>query len=167
MIRLSRFAPLLAATVAVAFVAVPATADDTKNYFGAGCQKEGTSGTLLVGASGAIYNTHATETLWVQCPIIHDEIWGLTFGGEVVVKDRHYTANISCVLRETNWLTGEYGFVSRTTSGSSLDPIVLDYSALVTLPDDDRDEHYLSLRCSIPPSYSGNNSSLIAYRIDE
>ncbi|MBI4509435.1 MAG: hypothetical protein HY698_07340 [Deltaproteobacteria bacterium] len=139
-------------------------ATDDKVYPGAGCVKEGTTGTPLVDDRGRIWNASLTEWLWVECPIVRDDTGGVVDDADLYAYDLHYSNNITCTLYGWNREgSGVNGISTRSTSGSNSGGQALDFDALNWAGSD----WYNVIRCGIPPMYSGNRSGISSYKIAE
>lgn len=157
-------APMVGSLMGLAVAGSIALATDDKTYAGAACVKEGTAGVLEADLYGRAFNRSSTATLTVICPVVRDDTGGAFDGGRATVIDQHYSQNVTCSLvNYSEWGPGWNGYISRTTSGSSPSPMVLNFSGANNIDSN----AYYAMRCVIPPTYSGNASGVWAYKVME
>lgn len=149
----------------VAFCAANAFATDGKIYPGSMGVKWTPSDPDPVLNCSAIGNPSSTKWLRVDLPVIHDSINHTIRSGWVKAIDMHYSRNISARLMSIfrNGCTW-YGWASpiRTTSGANCAAQTLSFGSLGS---NSLAHYYYS--CSIPPTYNGQVSYIVSYKVDE
>lgn len=158
---------LTASLLALASAAVPAAADDAKNYPGAACLASGTAITRMERPSTGRATNLGPGVMTFQCPALKD--FASIAGAVIHVIDESPTDEVHCTLR-TRSLTGTFD-VDDAGSGNtfhSSDPKALTLGAL----DADNPFGYYILSCEVPAPFidaNGNSfrSGVVAYQITE
>jgi hypothetical protein len=153
---------------AVAFVLVagvaPTQATDGKIYPGSmGVRYAGTDTPSL--NFSAIGNPSSTTWLYLDLPVIKDSINHNIERGWIKAIDMNYYSDITGTLLSTyrngnqwwGWTNG-----SMKTSGTSSGVQTLSFGSLGA---NSGCHYYYS--CRIPPSYNGNTSYIVSYKVDE
>jgi hypothetical protein len=156
---------ILLSLLIVAFCAGSAFAADGKIYPGSMGAKWSSNEPDPVLSFGAIGNPSATKWLRLDLPVIHDSINHSIKDGWVKAIDMHYSGNISARLYSVyrngcSW----YGWLSpsQATSGVNCAAQTLSFGALGS----NSSAHYY-YSCSIPPTYSGQVSYIVSYKVNE
>jgi hypothetical protein len=141
-----------------------AYAIDTKIYPGSMCVKWSSGGIATYNWS-SIRTASSTSTLGLDCPAVHDAV--NIQSGWVRVTDLNFSADIRCTLESVyranlnssvfHWFSGP-----RSSVGSSPNVQTLTFGPVGA---NSISHYYYS--CSIPPTYSGNVSSIHTYQIVE
>ncbi len=164
-------ATLLLGSLAGPFSASPALANDGKAYPGSLCVPWGDNRHPTYSA-GAIGNPSTTEPLFIDCPVVKDNIasWGKPYfsrieDGWVRMIDEHYTDDIACEFQFGVYLSEWYmqgsGRKGSTGSGASIQHVYFPIGKIAQK----RNHAYLS--CVIPPAYEGNVSYITSYYLEE
>lgn len=141
-----------------------AEAADNKIYPGAMGVK--TAGADPAYSQGAISNPSSTSWMYVTLPLVNDTYTQIE-ASWVRVLDRHYNSNVSCSVNSAYWnnthdtFYGSWG-ANRASTGSSDNVQVLDTGTATG----GSTRHYF-MKCSIPPTYSGNRSYIVSYQAGE
>ena len=162
MFRLS----ISAAAIAFAFSATQGFAGDAKTY-------PGSMGVRYAGASpsynySAIGNPSSTQWMYVDLPVINDDMGDDISSSYVRVLDRHYSSDVRCSINSAYWNSSAgafYGYwgANKYSAGSG--------NSLQSLPTGGVGgagtsyHHYFS--CRVPPTYSGNRSYIVSYYVNE
>lgn len=144
-----------------------ASAEDGKLYAGAECRAY--SGAIVTNSFAAVYNSSATTSASVVCPVIHDSLGDQDINSAVVtVIDANNDAaaqRVSCRLLAHLRNNGNW-FGTWTSEQFSIDgdPATLNFGNLVTSND-----HHYYIRCTIPPRDQDTNAAsyIVSYRVDE
>jgi hypothetical protein len=145
-----RLVLLFLVTVTLGSRAAHATTD-TKTFPGLACVKSSGSGTASI-SSGSMYNSSATSTVMVTCPITRD--WfsdiGLTSGTEVWVSDQSTSVAVTCILYARDMTNGDLlDYEIHSSSGTGVQ--VLEFAGPLSGDDD----AYYYMECLVPAKDSG------------
>jgi len=148
---------------------------DTKTFPGAGCHAAYASDAAsLYRGGGTIANMSTSKNVWIECPIVKDadhmlgavataSAWVVDGDPGTLSKDVQCFVSIHFANNANVWTDS----ISRSasTGGLASQPKQLDFNfnmgGLYPM------RHYYLLRCSLPPLYNGNRSTLIMYRVTE
>jgi len=122
-----------------------------------------TSGTtpIIYTGKGRVEND-STSKVNVVCPIVDNiESDGMVEGAEVVVRDQHYSQNVTCYYVQRSW-NGKYNRYTRaSTSGSTSSYQTLNLGSRPTRYSDG----YSFIKCDLPATYGGNASEIVSYTV--
>jgi hypothetical protein len=133
----------------------------------------GSMGVRYAGASpsynaSAIGNPSSTEWVYLDLPVINDDMSNDIGYSNVRVLDRHYTSDVCCSVNSVYWNSSASAFygwwgATKCSAGSSNN---LQYLITGGVSGAGSTYHqYFS--CRIPPTYSGNRSYIVSYYVDE
>lgn len=118
----------------------------------------------------AIYNASSSQTMRVDCPVERTDFDGFLHdagveGSWMRVVDRHYNSNVSCRLvsysRNGNGSSSYWSTGTRYSNGSSTNTQHLNTGSL----GGENTYSHLYFSCLVPPTYSGNRSGLVTYKV--
>jgi hypothetical protein len=157
-----RFFLTIVATLVLGTPAAHAS-HDHKNYPGMLCTKASGFGSVGI-SNGRVYNTSATYSLTVNCPITRDRFDsdGITDGSEVWVSDGHAALDITCKLISGYNTSSSTSYHEETSSGTGYQVLWFDGGGI-----DDDDSHFYYLSCVLPVTSGGVPSYIVAYEIEE
>lgn len=152
----------LAATAAIAALLVgpaSASAQQVRTFPGSSCQATGSAQDLYYGSSGLLIANRGSSQNSAVCPIVRENGLAPWSTVVVVVRDRHSTADITCVARAGD-LTGTAGLGWSETQSSVGEGI----QAIVFGPPSSDVPLYgpYTIVCSIPAMEETNQPSYIA-----
>lgn len=140
-------------------------AGDAKTYPGSMGVKW--SGGTPVYSTSAIGNSSSSQWLYIDLPVINDDMSNGIQSSWVKVLDRHYNSNVRCSINSAYWnntydqFYGSWGG-NRYSTGSSNNAQTLSTGGATG--GSSRHEYF---SCAIPPTYSGNRSYIISYYVNE
>ena len=123
-------------------------------------------------AYGELRNPSSTRWLRVDCPVMRTDFDGFLHdagveGSWIRMVDKHYNSNGNCRLvsysHNTNSTTSYWATGLRSTSGSGNHAQVLNTGSL----GGENSSSHLYFSCRIPPSYSGNYSSIVSHYVNQ
>jgi hypothetical protein len=159
---------LAAALACITMVCAPQTsATDWATYPGEMCLKWTGAGTPKY-YFGGIGNESTTDWLYLDCPVVLKES-APSGGAQVIVRDLHPTADISCTLYNAYNKFSDGSYYMKTSgplssTGSSYSPQVLQLQGLGLTPATGYNQYTDSVyyySCAIPPSYANTYRSYI------
>lgn len=142
------FCALLLATSGTAFAQ-----GNPKLYPGASCVPVG--GRAATFSDGLIRNS-STSTLTVNCPIVRDEAGSIEV--RVYLEDKHPSQNISCYTSSLNDLSYTGWWSASISSAGTTSPAAPGWLDLPRTTG--TGSTYAYVTCTLPPSYSGQNSGI-------
>ncbi len=141
-------------------ISTMAFAADSKLYSGTLCQSISNS-TSVIHQDGVVYNK-STSIQSVDCGVARDAASSSAI--TVYAIDQNYGDNVRCYASSIKQGTAFVGWWSTTgsSSGTNSAPQTL---SLRTVTGDSTS--YLDITCQIPAQYSGANSAVLSYRVNE
>lgn len=117
--------------------------------------------------ASAIANPSSTLWMYVDLPVINDDVGSGIDTSYVRVLDRHYSSNVRCSINTVYWNNSAgsfYGYwgPNRYSAGSGNTEQILNTGAATH--GSTRHEYF---SCAVPPTYLGNRSYLISYTVEE
>ena len=148
------------------FGSAAAMAGDAKTYPGSMCVRY--SGSTPSYNTSAIGNPSSSQWLYVDCPVINDEMSKDLANSWVGVLDRHYSYDANCSINSAYWNNSASAFYgwwgeNKYTAGSGNNLQKLTWGALGGAGE----SVHTYFSCKIPPSYSGNVSYIVSYHANE
>ena len=139
--------------------AASAWAGDAKHYSGSTCQSNQTA---IRHAYGRARNASTTDAIWLECPVLKDTAH--IDSGWVRVIDQNFGDDVRCYLWSLRSDTAGWSghFRSAASAGTNSNPQTLEFSSMSSFSDG---SYFLT--CLVPPVYSGQASSVVAYRVRE
>ncbi len=155
----------VAALSILSLVATTTFAEDGKVYPGSMGVRWNSSDPFPALNASAIHNPSSAQWLRLDLPAVHDQIGKTIKSGWVKVIDRHYSLDVRCslnaVVRSGSSFTGWWG-PFQFSAGSGTATQTLNIPALGS---NSQAHYYFS--CHIPPTYSGNQSGIVSYYVEE
>ena len=153
-------------TLALASLALvnAAHAIDSKTYPGTSCRPTSSSGGAY-GVYGVVSNPSTSPVTFV-CPIVRDRMNDGVSSVQVWVQDQHYSSDIVCTVRliaPGSSIGGFAATASTTGSGSVSELTFAGIAGLFSSISNGR----LVLACDVPATYSGNQSKILTYQVNE
>jgi hypothetical protein len=157
---------ILPASLLLALVVVQGHAGDAKTY-------PGSMGVRYAGAypsyhTSAIGNPSSSQWMYVDLPVINDDMNDDIKSSSVRVLDRHYTSNVRCSVNSAYWNSTAgsfYGWwgANKYSAGSSNTLQTLSTGGVSGAGS----VYHQYFSCAIPPTYSGNRSYIVSYYVNE
>ncbi len=114
-----------------------------------------------------INNPSPTSWMYVDLPVINDDL-GIGIGRSwVKVLDRHYSKNVYCSIITVYWnnsadaIWGYFGPKHASTGSSN------NAQTLHTGPATHGSTRHEYFSCAVPPAYAGRTSSIVSYYVSE
>lgn len=148
----------------------PSAIAGTTIYPGSLCVRWSATDVVPSLSSGRIFNDSTTQTMRVDCPILHQDFGGVFANNDlddadVGVIDAHTAQDASCYLRSV-YQNGSnlysYSGGTRTTTGFGSNEQNLDFDLA-----NGNSETWYYIGCLIPPRQNGQSSGITYYRAAE